>query len=45
MNIRIISGAFIIEGNNYLMMERSDNKKIAQETGGIANSLATIGSK
>jgi 8-oxo-dGTP diphosphatase len=29
MKLRIIAGAFIIEGNNYLMMKRSENKKIA----------------
>lgn len=29
MNLRILSGAFIIEGNNYLMMKRATTKKIA----------------
>lgn len=29
MNIRSLSGAFIIEGNDYLMMKRADNRKIA----------------
>lgn len=29
MNVRILSGAFIIEGNNYLMMKRADTKRIA----------------
>lgn len=29
MNIRVLSGAFIIEGNDYLMMKRADNKRIA----------------
>ena len=29
MNIRILSGAFIIEGNSFLMMKRADHKKIA----------------
>ena len=29
MHIRILSGAFIIQGNDYLLMKRADNKKIA----------------
>lgn len=29
MNIRILSGALIIEGNEYLLMKRSDTKRIA----------------
>lgn len=29
MNIRVLSGAFIIEGNDYLLMKRADNRKIA----------------
>jgi 8-oxo-dGTP diphosphatase len=29
MNIRILSGAFIIEGNDYLLMKRADTKRIA----------------
>jgi 8-oxo-dGTP diphosphatase len=29
MNIRTISGAFIIEGNDYLLMKRADTKRIA----------------
>ncbi|MBU5315046.1 NUDIX domain-containing protein [Clostridium bornimense] len=29
MMVRVIAGAFIIEGNDYLLMKRSDTKKIA----------------
>ena len=29
MNLRVLSGAFIIEGNDYLMMKRADNRRIA----------------
>lgn len=29
MYVRVISGAFLIEGNDYLLMKRADNKKIA----------------
>jgi 8-oxo-dGTP diphosphatase len=29
MNLRVLSGALIIEGNDYLLMKRSETKKIA----------------
>lgn len=29
MNIRVLAGAFIIEGNDYLLMKRADTKRIA----------------
>ena len=29
INLRVLSGAFIIEGNDYLMMKRADNRRIA----------------
>ena len=29
MNVRVLSGAFIIEGQDFLMMKRAENKKIA----------------
>lgn len=34
MKLRVLSGAFIIEGNNYLMMKRAITKKIAPELWG-----------